>query len=223
MTHTHRSENVDIDAVALDIVQVFPSLDRFEQRLSLELYRLLSGGQPVARADLAARLQASVEIVNRILDGWPGVFSDSEQRIVGYWGLSIAAAYASPHQLTIDGQRLSAWCAWDTLFLPHLLAKPAQVESKSPGLGHVVELVVTPTGLDCVEPKDVHVSFLMPDAAGVQKDIVTTFCHFVHFFPSRTEGEAWAAQHPGTFILSVEVAHAIAVGKNQAQYGEVLV
>src|SRR5258708_22243644 len=134
MTHTSRTENVDVDAVALGIVKVFPPLDLYEQRLSLELYRLLSGGQPVARALLAERLQVLVEIVDRILDGWPGVFSDSERRIVGYWGLSIAAAYASPHLLTIDGQKLSAWCAWDTLFLPELLGKPAEVESRSPGL-----------------------------------------------------------------------------------------
>jgi hypothetical protein len=96
MTHTSRSENVDIEAVTLGIVQVFLSLDRFEQRLSLELYRLLSGGQPVARADLAARLQVSVDIVNRILDGWPGVFPDSERRIVGYWGLSIGEGLRQP-------------------------------------------------------------------------------------------------------------------------------
>jgi alkylmercury lyase len=222
MTHTYRSENVDIDAVALGIVKVFPALDRFEQRLSLELYRLLSGGQPVACAVLAERLQVSVEIVNRILDGWPGVFSDSERRIVGYWGLAIAAAYTSSHQLTIEGRRLAAWCAWDTLFLPHLFGKTAEVESQSPGLAGVVKLIVTPTQVDRAEPRDAHVSFLMPDAAGVRNDILSTFCHFVHFFPSRPAGEAWAAQHPGTFILSVEEAHAIARRKNQTQYGEVL-
>jgi alkylmercury lyase len=186
------------------------------------LYRLLSEGQPVARAILAERLQASTEVVDRILDGWPGVFLDSERRIVGYWGLSLPAAYTSPHQFTIEGRRLAAWCAWDTLFLSNLLGKPAEVESKSPGLAGVVKLLVTPTRVDLVEPEDAHVSFLMPDEAGVQKDIVTTFCHFIHFFPSRITGEAWAAQHPGTFILSVEKAHAIARRKNQAQYGEVL-
>jgi alkylmercury lyase len=222
MTNRFSTGNVDTDAIALGIVKVFPALDRFEQRLSLELYRLLSEGQPVAPAVLAERLQVSVAIVNRILDGWPGVFSDSERRIVGYWGLATAAAYTSPHQLTIEGRRLAAWCAWDTLFLPHLLGKPAEVESQSPGLTGVVKLIVTPTRVDHVEPEDTHVSFLMPDAAGVQKDIVTTFCHFVHFFLSRIAGEAWAAQHPGTFILSVEEAHAIARRKNQAQYGEVL-
>ena len=219
MTHTSRTGNVDVDAVALGIVKVLPTLDPFEQRLSLELYRLLSGGQPVARAVLAERLRVSAEIVDRILDGWPGVFSDSERRIVGYWGLSIAAAYTSSHQLMIDGRRLSAWCAWDTLFLPSLLGKPAEVESRSPGLAGAVKLTVTPTGVKHLEPKDAHVSFVLPNTTDVLKDIVNTFCHFVHFLPSRQAGDAWAAQHPGTFILSVAEAHAIALLKNRAQYG----
>lgn len=214
--------NRAVEDLAAGIVSAFPALDQFEQRLSLEVYRLLSGGQPVARAMLAERLQVSVEIVDRILDAWPGVSSDSERRIVGYWGLSITAAYASPHLLTIDSQKLSAWCAWDTLFLPELLGKTATVESKSPGEVGGIKLIVTPAGVDRVEPQDAQVSFLMPDAGQVQNDIVSTFCHFVHFFPSRPAGDAWAAQHPGAFILSVAEAHAIARGKNQAQYGEAI-
>ncbi len=122
----------------------------------------------------------------------------------------------------IDGRRLSAWCAWDTLFLPSLLGKPAEVESRSPGLDDDVRLIVTPTRVDHVEPEDAQVSLLLPDATEIQKDIVSTFCHFVHFFPSRSAGEAWAAQHPGTFILSVAEAHGMAQRKNQTQYGEAM-
>ena len=214
--------NRSVEDLAAGIVNAFPALDLFEQHLSLELYRLLSAGQPVARRVLAERLQVSVETVDSTLDDWPGVFSDSERRIIGYWGLSIAAAYTSRHHLTIDGQKLAAWCAWDTLFLPELLGKPAEVESISPGEADGVKLTVTPTCVDHVEPRDAHVSFLMPGATGVEKDIVTTFCHFVHFFPSRPAGEAWAARHRGTFILSVAEAHEIARRKNQAQYGELV-
>jgi alkylmercury lyase len=94
----------------------------------------------------------------------------------------------------------------------------AEVVSRSPGLVGTVKLIMTPTGVDHVEPEDAHVSFLKPDAAEIQKDIVSTFCHFVHFFPSRPAGDAWAAQHPGTFILSVTEAHAIALHKNQARH-----
>ena len=111
---------LDLNQLAASIVECFPTLNLLEQRLSLRLYRLLAEGQPVPRKVLAARLEVPDETVNRILDGWPGVFSDNERRIVGYWGLSIPAAYSSPHTLRINGRILSAWCAWDTLFLPQL-------------------------------------------------------------------------------------------------------
>ncbi|MCU1260551.1 MAG: Organomercurial lyase [Bryobacterales bacterium] len=130
----------DLDRVATGIVGVFPTLDFFEQRLSLQLYRFLAEGQPVPPALLAERLSVPVELVSQVLNGWPGVFSDSQQRVVGYWGLSIPAAYESRHRLTIDGRRLSAWCAWDTLFLPQLLGQRAEVESASPTPGATIGL-----------------------------------------------------------------------------------
>lgn len=114
---------VDLDELAASIIGVFPTLNALEQRLSLELYRLLAEGQPVPRAKLAKQLGISLETVNQIIESWPGVFSDEQERVVGYWGLAIPAAYTSPHQLTINGRRLSAWCAWDTLFLPQLLGQ----------------------------------------------------------------------------------------------------
>jgi hypothetical protein len=51
--------------------------------LSLSASSRFSLGSTALSNALAERLQVSVEIVNRILDGWPSVFSDSERRIVG--------------------------------------------------------------------------------------------------------------------------------------------
>ena len=90
---------LNLAELAARIVRCFPGLNLFEQRLSLDLYRLLAEGQPVPRTALAERLAVSVETINSILDGWPGVFSDADRRIVGYWGLSIPTAYNSPHTL----------------------------------------------------------------------------------------------------------------------------
>jgi hypothetical protein len=48
------------------------------------------------------------------------VFHDDAGHIVGFWGLSTTEL--GPHRLRgVDGVELSAWCAWDTLFLPELL------------------------------------------------------------------------------------------------------
>jgi alkylmercury lyase len=213
---------IDLEDVALRTVRAFPVLGLVEQRVSLQLYRLLAEGQPVARVTLAQRLGISEDKVNGILDRWPGVFADSQRRIVGYWGLALPAAYTSRHQLTIGGRKLSAWCAWDTLFLPQLLAQTAEIQSAGPDQGATVSLTVSPERVERVQPAGAQMSFLLPDAAAVQKDVVTTFCHFVHFFASRQAGESWAAQHPGTFLLSIEQAYALARRKNEMQYCETM-
>src|SRR5712692_6167716 len=47
------------------------------------------------------------------------------------------------------------------------------------------------------------------------------FCHYIHFFRSRKDGEAWIAKTPGTFILSLDEATDLARRKNQLQFGPV--
>jgi hypothetical protein len=47
---------VNLDDLVASIVGCFPTLDLLEQRLSVELYRLLAAGQPVPRETLAERL-----------------------------------------------------------------------------------------------------------------------------------------------------------------------
>src|SRR5260370_2210430 len=134
-------DKVDIEALSVSIVECFPKLNPLEQRLSLELYRLLAAGRPVPRLSLAEKLGEPVDTVSRILENWPGVFSDPQKRVVGFWGLALPAAYPSAHKLTVNGRNLSAWCAWDTLFLPQLLGEDATIESTSPQAG-VVTLTV---------------------------------------------------------------------------------
>jgi alkylmercury lyase len=213
---------LNLEELAASVVRCFPALNSLEQRLSLDLYRLLAEGQPVPRTVLAERLGVSLEAVNRILDGWPGVFSDAERRIVGYWGLSIPTAYGSPHTLKMNDGVLSAWCAWDTLFLPQLVGHTAEIESVGPAGNGIVRLTVTPERVDRVEPVGAQMSILLPDAQEMQKHIVTSFCHFVDFFPSRQAAENWTAKHAGTFLLSIHEAHVLARLKNEAQYHEVL-
>jgi len=213
---------VNLDELAANIVGCFPRLNLLAQRLSLDLYRLLAEGQPVPRTALAQRLGVSLDEVNRILDSWPGVFSDAERRIVGYWGLSIPGAYSSPHTLRMNGRTLSAWCAWDTLFLAQLVGHTTEIESASPGDTGTVRLTITPQEVERVEPVGAQMSVLVPDAQEMQKNVVTSFCHFVHFFPSRQAGKSWAAKHAGTFLLSIHEAHVLARLKNEAQYRDVL-
>jgi len=52
----------------------------------------------------------------------------------------------------MNGVTLSAWCAWDTLFLPQLIGRAAEIESASPGNTGVVRLTMTPQQLERAEP-----------------------------------------------------------------------
>jgi alkylmercury lyase len=85
-----------------------------------------------------------------------------------------------------------------------------------------VRLTIAPQQVERVEPVGAQMSVLVPDAEEMQKNVVTSFCHFVHFFPSRQAAESWTAKHAGTFMLSIHEAHVLARLKNEAQYREVL-
>jgi len=207
---------LDVKETAAALVALFPSLALEEQRLSLELYRLLAEGQPVPIQRLAERLGHHPDDAANTLHSWPGVFFDQQHNVIGYWGLS--PIYETTHHLITDGRTLYAWCAWDTLFLPALLGRSADIESVSPRTLTPVRLTVTPHGVRNVEPDGVVMSFVMPDRDKVQENVLTSFCHFLHFFPSKHEGDAWVADHPGARVLTLAAAFELGWHKNRLQY-----
>jgi alkylmercury lyase len=109
------------------------------------------------------------------------------------------------HRLEVDGRELFAWCAWDTLFLPGVLGATARVRSRCPTTGETISLVVSPERVVETSHPDAVVSFLLPDR-DFDADVIQSFCHFVHLFASPEAGHAWTAEHPGTFLLSLEEA-----------------
>lgn len=72
-----------------------------------------------------------------------------------------------------------------------------------------ISLTVTSHGVTDLEPATTVMSMLSPEGA-FDHDIVQSFCHFVHFFASEESGQAWVADHPGTFLLSVDEAFDVA-------------
>jgi alkylmercury lyase len=184
-----------------------PQLGAQGQAIAISVYRMLAGGQPVLPAQIAAESGAALAAVEDALGSWPAVFRDSAGQVVGFWGLTIVDM--PPHQIIAKGVTLWAWCAWDTLFLPEVLGRTVQVMSVPPRSKETIELRVAPYRVESVSPSDVVVSFLMPDAP-FDSDVITSFCHFVHFFPSRPQGEPWVKEHPGTFLLSLVDAFELA-------------
>jgi len=186
------------DEVARRLEPLFPALDEAGREISLDIYRRLARGAPVVLCEAAAARVRK----------WPGVYYDSRGRIVGYWGLSLAPMR---HRLRIGARELFAWCAWDTLFLPAVLGTRIEVESER------VHLVVSPEKVEAADPPGLLVSFVVPSGEGVRADIITSFCHHVHFYTSET-----AEKPPGAFLLSL--AEAFEVGRllNRRRYGAAL-
>ena len=77
---------------------------------------------------------------------------------------------------------------------------------------------MTPTGPIEIRPPDTVVSFLLPETE-FDAEVIQRFCHFVHFFASPEDGERWTAQHPGTFLLSVDDAYSLGQLTNRAAFG----
>jgi alkylmercury lyase len=210
----------DIDELAERLTAAIPPLDATEQQIALTVIRQLALGAPVSVSGLAAAVELSEAQIGETLDHLPGVFRDDQRQVVGFMGLTVVEM--GHHRIHVDGRPLWAWCAWDTLFLPELLGETAYVTSRSPTSGAEISLTVTPTGPSDLVPPDTVVSFLIPEGE-FDAGVIQRFCHFVHFFASREDSEQWTAEHPGTFLLTVEDAYRLGELTNRASFGTALV
>jgi alkylmercury lyase len=208
-----------IERLADALIGAVPKLDRGEQTMAVALLRLLANGAPVSDQALAAASGASEEKTRDALASWPGVFRDEEGRVVGFMGLSVVEF--GEHRIEVGGRTLTAWCAWDTLFLPELLGETARVRSRCPVTGEQISLTVGPDGPSGVRPAGTVLSFLAPERP-LDADVVRSFCHFVHFFASERAALEWTAEHPSTFTLSLEQGFRLGRRTNQASFGRAL-
>ena len=71
-----------------------------------------------------------------------------------------------------------------------------------PTTNKTVALRIAGDQVESVAPDGVVVSFLSPKHR-FDGNVITSFCHFIHFFASRRAGEQWIGRHPGTFLLSL--------------------
>jgi alkylmercury lyase len=139
-----------------------------------------------------------------------GVFWDDHGQVTGMWGLALAEM---PHRIRHAGTDLSAWCAWDPLFLARVIGD-LQVATADPVSGEAITYRVGADGsiTGASHPAAV-LSFLRPDRPWGD-DVPTTFCHYVLHFTGPATAQRWTAAHPGTFVLSL--ADAVELARRHA-------
>ena len=72
-----------------------------------------------------------------------------------------------------------------------------------------MHLKVAPDGVKEVQPRSAVMSFLLPSAHTFQGDVLkamTTFCHYIFFFPDSDSAAEWTKTHPDTTVISISDA-----------------
>jgi hypothetical protein len=95
------------------------------------------------------------------------------------------------------------------MIVPLLDAGEVRVRSADPVSGEPVSLVLGSDGVYDMSPSTLVISMLAPDGK-FDHDVVQRFCHYVWFFGSPQSASRWIAEHPGTFLLSIKDADAVA-------------
>jgi alkylmercury lyase len=164
------------------------------------LLHLLAEGQPVSVGRLADAIEKPVADIATLIQASTNVELDDEGSIVGS-GLTLRP---TQHQMRVNGRTLYTWCALDTLMYAPLLEQKAEIESPCASTGTLIQVVVSPSGVESVTPASAVVSMVVPDS---RLHIRQSFCNYVHFFRSAEAANAWLSQHPGAVVLSVAEAY----------------
>jgi alkylmercury lyase len=198
-----------------NLPEIFTSLTKDKQELSLSIYRNLEKGKPVSLEDLISTTTLSEEMISDTLNEWPGLYYNENQEIIGYWGLAIQKM---PHMMEFSDKTLYGWCAWDSLFIPELLRKNATIRSTDYFTKEEIVIKIDRNGNLLSGSDEIYISMLSVDEEDIRDDVVTTFCHFIYFFKSKSFGEAWVSKHKGTFLISLKEAVELSQTKNRLQY-----
>jgi alkylmercury lyase len=188
-----------VDAIDTALAAAAGSLGEDEQRVAVVVLRLLAAGAPVSIPAGAAAAGMAEPLAEQVLRSWPAVFWDDDERVTGFWGLALPGM---PHRIRCAGTDLSAWCAWDPLFLARVIGD-LEVATADPVTGEEITYRISRDGaIAGASHPGAVLSFLRPDQPW-DDDVLTTFCHYVLHFTSPATAQRWTAAHPGTFVISL--------------------
>jgi alkylmercury lyase-like protein len=150
-------------------------------------------GQPASVPAAAAAAGIPESAAGPVLRSWPAVFWDDQGRVTGFWGLALAEM--PPHRIRHAGTDLSAWCAFDPLFLARVIGD-LDVATADPVTGEAITYRISEDGaITGFSHPDAVLSFLRPDRPW-DDNVMTTFCHYVlHFTGPATAHRGAVAGH----------------------------
>jgi len=210
------SLKIDVDAEQLIAALELPKLSQAEQNMALAIYRLLAQtGKPVDLPQLADYLQWVLKDVQNIMADWQGIQTNEDRQIIAFMGLT---TQKTAHSFQVNDHTLYTWCAWDSLFIPQLLAMPARIRSISPTDGTPIEIDIEGYEVDNLSSQQIHVSFKMPGHQYSSAEIVQQFCCNIHFFTDESSANGWLKEHPGTGLMTLQAALELGKAFNESRF-----
>lgn len=177
------------------------------------MFETLAAGEPVSAEDLAAATGLPLEAIKASFRMMESAGADFDE----HGNLSGNALTLKPtgHTFELDGRKLYAWCALDTLFLPGLLGKTAKVESTCPATMETVRLTISPQGVEAVDPPGTVISVVVPGVSaacepGQGGGAEGAACSSMNFFASREDAERWLGPESDVLVLDLEDAWRLA-------------
>lgn len=195
--------------------QRHPVASSAQYRFADTLLRLLSEGEPVSAERYAAEVNLPVE---QIQEGFKqarvsGAEIDEDGNLIG----NALTLKPTRHHFDVDGKQLYAWCSLDTLFLPGLIGKTAQVKSTDPITGETISLTISSEGVSNLKPATAVSSIVVPGMTSHCESCVphqtgpeSAVCSQMHYFASRASAEQWLRDHPDVAVLTVHEAFELA-------------
>ena len=157
---------------------------------------LLETAKPVSVDHLAAKTDTAATIMDDVeeLQKSGHIRLDSDGCIVGALGLSVRP---TTHELSIDGSRLWAWCAFDVIGIFGSLHASGFVRSADPSNIRTILLEFA----DGV-PQDRKQMIYMADVSS-NSPLSEDWCSKVNFFASAESAEMWCQKHEAGSLVSV--------------------
>jgi alkylmercury lyase len=207
-------QNKNIEAFLHNLM---PDANYDTRHLWVMIYRQLAKAKPVSIHNLSIVCNLGEQEITRHLEELSNVSFNDDGEITGFLGLTILK---TPHELHTNNEILYTWCAWDTLFIPEILAKKAVIYSKCPQTGTTIRLEIVPDGIKKVEPETTTMSFIEILKTG--DNLRNDFCCHVHFFSSKSALNKWQESHRNTIAVNLKDAFELAKKSNRQHFNPIL-
>lgn len=177
-----------------------------DKNILRQIFPLLSEGRSISLehfAKVTGKDMAEVDSILRL----GRVGRDQKGRIVELFGVMFMPTL---HRISIDQNVLFSCCALVSHMVPMLIGKNVKVESVDPISHNVVELMISPGGVQSFKPNGAVGTFIKTNETEILNNVGAAFCSHIKHFPDIETATEFVEEDSRRYILGIEDFHRIA-------------